>query len=194
MSTIDPITGAILSRGYFYPRGPKPSVFRLIEQQPSGTALDLGAGFGDNATALLRSGYDVTATETNPECLRVLRKLDREYPGRIEVSDVAIQEYCPASKYDAVIALMLLHFLDPQEIEPAIALMQRHTKGGGYNLISCYTQENAMADMDPMFRSLVAVEDLADWYRGWNILEFEKARSPYRKYHLVRVLAKRPLT
>ncbi len=168
-------SGFIESNGFFYPDYPRQQVLEMLKYKQQGTALDIGAGFGNNAISLLESGFDVTVTETNAECLDALGKLGEKYPDRVHVIDTPLEDLRFDIQFDAIICTMVLHFLNRSNALNAIHNMQNWTKAGGLNVITGYTDYNS--DMGDGIDFLLHKSELSELYAGWKIILYDEVMS-----------------
>lgn len=177
------------SGGYNYPVEPRQQVTDLIGLLGSpASVLDIGAGFGNNAVPLLEAGHNVTATETNRECIAYLQDLATRYPGKLTVVEAPIQQLDTTKVFDAVVCTMVLHFLKNNEAERAIAAMKDVTSDGGYNVITSYL---AGQNLSEEYTWLLESGALPESYKDWSIVSYEESR-PFTldKVRSVRQLAR----
>lgn len=70
-------------------RPPEPLLIQAIRNRPPGRALDLACGLGQNALFLAAQGWDVTAVDSSPVAIDILRERASEGPPVIaEVADL----------------------------------------------------------------------------------------------------------
>ena len=122
-----------------YDRGrpgyPAPAVRWLVGRETA-TVLELGAGTGKLTTELVAQGYDVHATEPDPEMLAVLRKRLPDVP----TSESGAEEIpLPDRSVDVVVVGQALHWFDHDLALPEIARVLR--PGGA--LAAAWNQRNA---------------------------------------------------
>lgn len=165
----------IESNGFFYPNYPRQQVLEMLKYKQQGAALDIGAGFGNNTSPLLKSGFEVTVTETNGECVDALNELSGKHPGKIHVIDEPLEKLHFETKFDAVICTMVLHFLNRPDALTAIKNMQKWTASGGMNVITSYTDHNS--DMGEGIDFLLHTNELKDLYFGWKIILYDEVMS-----------------
>lgn len=168
-------SGFIESNGFFYPDYPRKQVLEMLKYAHSGTALDIGAGFGNNTIPLLKSGFDVTATETNSECVDELHKLSKEHPEKLHVIDQPLEDLKFDARFDSVVCTMVLHFLARPDALTAITNMKAWTSDGGICVITGYTDHNT--DLDNDFDFLFHTNELHDLFTDWEILAYEEVMS-----------------
>ncbi len=159
------------------PTQPNEFITHFINYIPSGDLLDLGAGSGRHAVFAAQHDFRVVAVEPDEELCTALRQIPD-----VEVIQSDIASYRPGKEFDAVICAMVLHFLDKQEVDQAIELMQSTTKPGGINAISAYTDQNVADFMagNPYgdHSYLLKPNELRSFYEGWELLEYEEAWTP----------------
>lgn len=164
----------ISSGGYNYPIEPRQQVIDLIDLLDApANVLDIGAGFGNNAIPLLEAGHNVTATETNKECIAHLEDLATRYQGRLTVIEAPVQKLETAELFDAVVCTMVLHFLKDKEAKKAISTMQGITNKGGYNVITNYLDGQ---DLSNEYTWLLEANELPTYYKDWEIVSYEESR------------------
>lgn len=168
-------SGFIESNGFFYPNYPRQQVVEMLKFKQKGAALDIGAGFGNNTIPLLESGFEVTATETNSECVDDLHKLSEKYPSKLHVSAEPLEQLHFDVQFDAVICTMVLHFLNRPDALTAIKNVQEWTASGGVNVITGYTDYNS--DMGEDIDFLLRTNELKELYSGWKILLYDEVMS-----------------
>lgn len=168
-------SGFIESNGFYYPNYPRQQVLEMLKYKKQGIALDIGAGFGNNTIPLLESGFEVTTTETNMECVDELSKLGQKYPNKVHVIDKPLEKLQFDTHFDAVICTMVLHFLNRPDALTAIANMQEWTASGGMNVITGYTDYNSEMGEDIDF--LLHKNELKDLYPGWKVILYDEVMS-----------------
>lgn len=147
----------------------------MLKYKQQGTALDIGAGFGNNTVPLLEDGFEVTVTETNSECIDALNELGNKYPGKVHVIDEPLEKLHFHTQFDAIICTMVLHFLNRKDALKAIENMQNWTKSGGLNVITGYTDYNS--GMGEGIDFLLHPNELKDLYAGWKIILYDEVMS-----------------
>lgn len=108
-----------------YDRGrpgyPAPAVRWLVGRETA-TVLELGAGTGKLTAELVAQGYDVHATEPDPEMLAVLRRRLPDVPA----SEAGAEEIpLPDRSVDVVVVGQAFHWFDHQLALPEIARVLR---------------------------------------------------------------------
>jgi len=105
------------------PDHPIPALERLIDDVPTGRALDVATGTGRNARFLARRGYDVDAVDVSDEALdRAARAADAEGVDGVTWirSDIADYAFEPAA-YDVITVSFFAALEHLPEIKEALA-------------------------------------------------------------------------
>ena len=71
--------------------------------------LEIGCGEGRDARALLKAGYDLTATDVSPEAIRHCKEKTPQFAEKFRVTDAVAEQ--PRERYDFVYAIAVLHML-----------------------------------------------------------------------------------
>jgi 2-polyprenyl-3-methyl-5-hydroxy-6-metoxy-1,4-benzoquinol methylase len=101
-----------------------------------GRVLDLGAGRGRYAVAFAKRGFRVTAIDSSPGALAIIRALSRAAGVRARTVRADIARYRPrVGFYDVVLAVMSLHFLRGPQVRRAIDRI-RHAKNPAASISS----------------------------------------------------------
>lgn len=149
---------------------PHPIVQELLTFKQSGSVLDLGAGFGRHSLFLADQGFIVTAVEQEEKKLVKLADKASRIGVTIKTITSDVVTFIPPEKYDVVLCIMLLHFLNKTEVARTVTMMQKCTNIGGLNVITSYTEGNATN----LRTSLFTKDELKNMYAGWDILKYEE--------------------
>jgi tellurite methyltransferase len=114
---------------------PMPLVKKALKYVSEGKALELGVGNGRNTLFLLSNSFEVTGVDMSEEGIKILNKRAKDSPSlNLIVSDVL--EFESTEKFDLVLAIGLLHFLEKESIDSLISKMKAWTTKGGLNVIA----------------------------------------------------------
>lgn len=130
-----------------------------------GRLLDVGCELGVESIELARRGHQVTAIDADPAVLPVVDHVRSAFGLPMEVLAGDFRTLEP-SQYDTILASQVLHFLESEEVPPAIELLKNQTKPGGLNLITVWNTANRSGDSRP---HLFAEGELTWHYRDWKI-------------------------
>ena len=142
---------------------------------PESKVLDLGAGQGANALYLAGLGHEVLAVEKEDSELHVLREKNNEADKRIEIVQADILDFENDQQFDAVVADMVLHFFERDDVARTIEKMQSLTCHGGFNLVSGYSYKNEEGKRPYLFQQ----NELPGFYEGWEIVSYEEKPTPW---------------
>ncbi|OIO14405.1 hypothetical protein COV53_06005 [Candidatus Gottesmanbacteria bacterium CG11_big_fil_rev_8_21_14_0_20_37_11] len=102
----------------------------LTKNIPKGVEaiLDVGSGIGDNARALTKIGYAVTALSPDKEHEKYYKKLKK-----VKFQNITFEDFNENRKYDLVLMSESQNYFDA---ETGLKQSARYLKNGGYLLIS----------------------------------------------------------
>jgi len=159
--------------------GPMPIVKQALEYISKGDVLELGVGNGRNALYLLSKSFDVTGVDVSKEGLQVLKEQAGGNPG-LHLIESDVLKFSTDRKYDLVIAIGLLHFLNLDDIKILIKRIKGWTKPGGLNVIAVRMTQNLRNDLPHVF----IPDELKSFYLkdDWEIKKYvEEEKGPGRK-------------
>jgi 2-polyprenyl-3-methyl-5-hydroxy-6-metoxy-1,4-benzoquinol methylase len=153
-------------KGHYYIDEPRFELKLLTPLLPNAaTILDMGAGNGNNIVPLLESGHTVTAVEPNPAAIKTLQRLHEKYPDSLTIVEASLDTYKPKQKFDVIMCCMVVHFMKDHESGiKAIRDIQSWTKPGGLNLLTSYTNVQALPNE---YSFLLMPHELSELYAGW---------------------------
>lgn len=150
---------------------PTPLVSQTLAHRKPGHVLDIGAYAGRNALYLARLGWEVTAIDTDKEVLAHLQAIADQEGLTVHTIVIDVCDYIPTTHFDAILALMILHFLPDYEIDPVIEKMQQWTNEGGINIVTAFTAENPVGTRPYLF----PVDGLKESYGDWSMKQYEES-------------------
>ena len=153
----------------------RPIVREMLRYKKSGSVLDLGCGAGRHALFLAKKGFYVTAIDNRTEVLAALKELARLQKLPITVQKGDATAYSSKKKFDIILSTMVLHFLPRREQKEAILIMQEHTKQGGVNVVSAYTDKSRRGTRPHLVRA--GGMKRAYENRGWHTLHHQERRG-----------------
>jgi len=132
-----------------------------------GEALDVGAGAGRDSAYLLEHGWRVTAVDSSPAAVKLLRGLAPD--DRLTVVHSTAQDFEPKT-YDLVNAQFSLPFVPPAHFEATVARLQQSVRRGGVMAVTFFgpRDEWNVPGSDMTFTPKDEVERL---FVGWRLLE-----------------------
>lgn len=161
-------------KGHYYIAEPRFELKKLARMLPaSAHVLDMGAGNGNNTRFLLEAGFIVTAVEPNPDAVKDLKRLEKQYRGSLKVVEASIDTFETVVSYDAVVCCMVVHFMEGQRAgATAIKRLQSWTRPGGYNLLTGYLSGQSLPTD---FSFLPKPGELQRLYKGWNVRWYQES-------------------
>lgn len=107
---------------------PWPLLIRAVSFLPlKGHALDLGAGAGRDTRYLLQQGFQVTAVDSDPHAIAMLRSFPQE---NLQVVQASFEDFA-FEIYALINAEFALPFLSQQRFHEVFERVKRATKPGG---------------------------------------------------------------
>lgn len=126
----------------------KPSILvrNFADQVAPGRALDLGAGWGNNAIYLAQLGFSVTAVDKREMGLDILSTRAAEAKVKIELVAQDFRELMiNPGEYSLTIAMNSLNFISRDEFQALIVRIKNGLKPGGIFIGSIFTDADPMA-------------------------------------------------
>ena len=136
-------------------------------------AIDLGCGQGRNALYLSLLGFDVTASDYNPNGLGQVTQLAQLENLAIvpEIYDMNTADI--NGNYDFMVATVVFMFLQRERVPAIIKDMQDKTNVGGYNLIVS-AMDTADLPCRMPFSFTFKENELKEYYQGWEFVEYNE--------------------
>jgi len=158
--------------------GEKPDILteHILKYKTSGTALDIGSGYGRNALWLAEHGFDVTAVDLSPVAIGQLTAKAKTLGISITAKAEDVRNIELTNPYDAILIFFVLHHLLDREARRLIHCLQEFTSVGGLNLIATFTADGDFyrAKEDTKNRFFPKLGELKEIYAGWEILEYRE--------------------
>ena len=157
---------------------PMPLVKKALKYVSGGKALELGVGNGRNTLFLLSNSFEVTGVDMSEEGIKVLsERAENNADLNLVVSDVL--EFESTEKFDLVLAIGLLHFLEKEDIDSLVNKMKKWTTKGGLNVIATRMVQNNRQDLPHVFTH----NELENYYqnKNWKIEEYDEIEKGERK-------------
>lgn len=107
---------------------PWPLIVRAVSLLPhKGRALDLGAGAGRDTRYLVQQGFQVTAVDSDPHAVDILRSFQE---GNVQVVQASFEEFA-FETYDLINAQFALPFVPQRWFREVFARVKRALNPGG---------------------------------------------------------------
>lgn len=174
---------------------------RLIERQPPGRALDLGAGEGSDSIRLALIGYQVDAVEISEVGAGKIRRFAQNAGAQVSVTVADIGEFSSPGPYDIVICNGVLHYVEDKQA--VVIRMQQATAAGGLNVISMWSTYTPVPDCHDKVPVSCDDEDglVTKLYQSWRkeLIYFERDKPetshddlPAHRHSHIKLIARKP--
>lgn len=154
-------------------------VEEVYTQGLPGTALDLGAGEGDNAIFFAKNGWRVHMAEISPAAVKCYQKKASSYPHpaysniTVHTGNVEDQHF---GIFDLVVAYGLLHcFQSKDKFLKVAELIKTQVKPKGYVIVCSLTEQTVSRDAHPeLVDNFIPTEsDINDCFKVFDIIKQE---------------------
>ena len=108
-------------------------VEKILNIEEFGTVLDLGGGYGKNSLPFAQRGFDVTLVDFDSREINKLKKLIKDFGVTMKVFQENIAKFKFDRKYDIILNIATLHYLEEHEAKELIKKMKEGTAKGGLN-------------------------------------------------------------
>jgi tellurite methyltransferase len=144
---------------------------QAAEQFVRGRVLDLGCGLGNLSIAAARHGAAVTAVDASPAAIERINAVAATEGLDIKAELANVENYAIAGRYDTVIAIGILMFLQREQALRLLGELKTAVAPGGraiINVLTAGTTYMGMFDVDRYY--LFERDELAAHFSGWRIL------------------------
>jgi SAM-dependent methyltransferase len=157
---------------------PAPLLVEIAELLPPGRALDIACGAGRNAIYLSQLGWDVTAVDSSPVAIRLLRERAAGLAIDARVADLEAGEFpLEPAAYDLICDFFYLQ----RSLFPAI---RESVRPGGV-----FAGAIHLADGKP-HRFVLRPGELREEFAGWKILFYSESTEPASRRPTARIVAR----
>lgn len=149
-------------------------VVEAVQQMQPGYALEMGCSNGRNAIYLAQHGFKVKAVDINSGGISALQEIAKqESLDKITADIYDINDANLNDSFDFIACTVTLMFLNPENVMPVIADMQKCTNSGGYNLIVCAMDTDSTPS--PFgFPFTFDENELKNAYTGWELIKYNE--------------------
>ncbi len=137
----------------------------------SGRVLDFGCGLGNLSMAAAERGCDVVALDASPVAIAALRRRVSAVGLQIKAIEADLRNYAIEEKFDSVISIGLLSFLDCTTAQRVLHMLQESVSPGGIAIINTLIVGTTWIGM---FQAadccLLQRNELHVCFAGWEIL------------------------
>lgn len=136
--------------------------------------LDMGCSNGRNALYLSQLGFAVDAVDNNSRAIAMLESIaEQEGIHTINARVYDLNEAALSKSYGFIACTVTLMFLQPERVQDVIANMQQCTLPGGYNLIVCAMDTQAVP-CPVGFPFTFDEGELSAAYAGWELVKYNE--------------------
>jgi SAM-dependent methyltransferase len=125
-----------------------PEVYEYLENNPPGSALDLGCGTGTNALTIASYGWRVTGVDFVPRAIRIAqrksRRLKMDRQASFLVGDVLKPGFVDG-KFELILDIGCFHSFQGERVKSYVENISGLLKDGGSLLIYVHLNENPSA-------------------------------------------------
>ncbi|MEI7890860.1 MAG: class I SAM-dependent methyltransferase [bacterium] len=126
---------------------PSPLVQNFSNNTPTGKALEIGFGYGDNAIFLAQQGFSVVAVDINKEMVENLKERSMQYAVDLEIIKNDIRNFLiKDNEYTFISALNCLNFLSKEEFFNIMEKIKNGLKNDGVCVIALFTVDDEMCE------------------------------------------------
>lgn len=164
---------------------PAPLLVEVADRLPPGRALDLASGPGRNALHLARLGWQVTAVDSSPVAIRLLRERGAGLPVDARLADLERGEFLivPAA-YDLICDFFYLQ----RDLFPRIRDGVR--PGGVFaGAIHLFDETPGLCPRNPAY--MLRPGELRREFTGWKIFFYSEGPEAGRSRRAARIIARR---
>jgi SAM-dependent methyltransferase len=138
-----------------------------------GDALDMGAGAGRDTAYLVERGWHVTAVDSSPAAIEILRSIA---PGdRVRAVLSEAQDFAPAT-YDLVNAQFSLPFIPPPEFAPTVERLQGAVRPGGVMAVTFFGPHDEWNSPGNAM-TFTTQDEAAGLFEGWEVVELTEVEE-----------------
>lgn len=136
--------------------------------------LDMGCSSGRNAVYLGQLGFNITAIDTNPSAVDMLKSIiTEESMNNIKAHVYDINNASLDEDYGFIACTVTLMFIDPTRVDAIITDMHKRTLAGGYNLIVC-AMSTEECPCPVRFPFTLKSGQLREAYEGWELIKYNE--------------------
>lgn len=158
---------------------PQPAVRQLVEAGAfSGTVLDVGCGYGENALLIAASGLSVTGLDRDALALERAERQSRErgLDARADFLRFDVRHLADLGRaFDTVLDSLVFHSFEGESRREYVAGLRSVLRPGGRLHVLCYSARHIGPPDPPHKVSLADIDDaFAD---GWTVVAIGEATS-----------------
>lgn len=138
----------------------KKEFLMFLLDKPIKKVLDLGCGKG-----LMSKFFVEKAKVTGIDIKKIIEDIKN-----FEFREGDIRQEDFDKENDLIIASLILHLFDKNEVKKIIKRMKQATSDSGYNLLICLSNEDILAKKN-QYKFYPNSQELLDIYKDWNLIK-----------------------
>ena len=162
----------------YFGKNPHKLTTKIINYKKTGEVLDIGCGEGGDAIFLAKKGFKVTAIDISETGIKNLLQKAQKEKVKIDAKVKDIVKFEFNKKYDVILCLNILQFLNKKQVYNLIKKMKKNTKKDGLNVIIAFNEKNPFKGFPFLFKK----GELKDSYKDWKILVYKEFITPLEKH------------
>ncbi len=187
---------------FYWGRKANNLVIDSVRYLPSNAkVLDIGCGEGRDSLFLAKCNFNVSAVDISEEGIRKLKKNSRKEKLKIKTDVSDVKSYLQdCEKFDAIIAMNILQFIDQKNIFNVIEKIKSKTKPNGINVIASFVAQSPKQKKAVLSKGRYFFDkgELKELYKDWKILFYEEKLDkwethgePKHRHFVVRLIAQK---
>ncbi len=159
-----------------------------------GDALDMGAGAGRDTAYLLEQGWRVTAVDSSPAAVKLLRGLGS--PEQLTVVRSKAEDFDP-NRYDLVNAQFSLPFVPPSAFAETLSRLQGSVRPGGIMAVTFFGPRDEW-NAPGSELTFTTKDEVERFFDGWHVVELAEveedgttATGGSKHWDVIHVIARR---
>jgi len=164
---------------------PAPLLVEVAELAPPGRALDLACGYGRNALYLASLGWQVTAVDSSPVAIGILRQHSARLAVDARIADLERGEFpIAAESFDLICAFFYLQ-------RDLFAPIREGVRPGGVFAGAIHLPDGAPGSRPRNPAFLLQPGELRNEFAGWKILFYSVGAEAGRTRRAARIIARK---
>ncbi len=143
----------------------------ILSLKKCGKVLDIGIGDNGTSLKLAELGFEVTCIDISAKCIKAIKEKTKKENIKINAICCDIENFKWKEKYDIILALGVLHFLNKGKIKEFINKIKNYTKKQGLNIIEVFLKGSACEEDSNGY--YFSKNEILQIYKEWKILDHD---------------------
>jgi len=127
---------------------------------------------------LAKKGFKVTAIDISKTGIKNLLQKTQKEKVKIDAKVKDILKFKFNKKYDIILCLNVLQFLNKRQVYTLIKKIKKNTKKDGLNVVIAFNEKNPFKGFPFLFKK----GELKDSYEDWKILRYKEIITPIEQH------------